>query len=791
MKFNGKDTWDRFRKGYSETNKKVAVERLVNGKGDFFGPVAELKLNALKSALTEGKFSAPIFKASDLRNMAVSLYWSNSITLEQATTLLQRSQWTFEILAILPALNEKKELSESFNYFLDSFVNYSFFKILSDEDKQKLVALLKFLPKSELYYYKLSAENFIKEHKGVYYKQSIEEKSKLLRLNFSAQMIDGQGIFYVDDQTGKPCLIFLSAGMDNALNIVRFGAVNAIHLLPTCGVLSPSDIFDYLYFYRARPAPLKHSETQTGREAHNFKDVTFDILWCHDNAHRLDGSAIPLPIFRALLISVKLFEFEIKKDIKSGLSRESWYVIEGGYLFFSRKNKWTPERFKENAFKAGELGYLFFAFLSYEVQDFKIVNYVTPFFQEPNFPSVFGVIVILNLIKYDYIFSKLGIDIDFQFFKTIKNSEEKFYMDKLLDPADNFLQCYLFIKSHYHYIENDPTIIQIFKIYRIIFLNEALFQLEEKFSESEKTDFSLFVPTILSTNFNVKYLKDIHYKKISKDDFLSHSHVYQNGIYLTDQEHKSSFLDFDYFKNRSQEDARLIVEGNTIEQSITHCDGDETTLNIALYHGNLTIAINLIESGAKITNPNNLNIEGKPYIIAAVHQSEKILKHLCEYKDLNVNVQWQGMTALYQAAFLFNQAMVCILIKAGAKVPDPKLTQQIRMLFLLDNAMTYASQLEKDSKYGAKAKVHKIHQAVERAEKAMINGLANTVEDLLNFKDSDISLKDAINAPRVLLKSNASSNLVNNFYTFLPPSTRETSGTPDGVTDDVDLLIYG
>ncbi len=560
MKNYAEEASNKFRKGYPKDRKKE-VKRLLNGKDEFFAPISDLKkLNELKSALIEGNLSSPIFNDPDLRKLTIALYLSNTITLEQAISLLGRSQWTSKILEILPALRGKNEISNHFKFLLNQFSKNFYFKKLINIDMQKFLALLKSLPKSELYYYKLSADNLIKEHKGILLEKSYEKLARLLEKNLSAAICDAQGIFYVYDRDRKPCLIFLSNGIHNALNIVRFGVVNSMKLLPTCGDLSLEDIFKYLYFFNARPALVKHSEMQVQGKAHGTMN-TFDILWAHDVFHWESASSIPLPVSRALLISIKLFEFEIKKDIKSSFSIEAWSIIDVGSVFFYQLNKWIPNRFKENNFQCGELGYLFFATLNRQIKNPKIENYVIPFRKSPNFPSVFGLIVILNLIKYSHIYSKLGVDIDPSFFKNIENCNEKFYDNIknsiLAKCCNHFLKCYLFVKKNYEYIKNDPTIIQIFKIYRIIFL-------EDKLSKYDKNQYSRIISSFLSSNFNAQYLKNLHYKKISKDEFSStNPEIYINGIYLTDQD---SLLTFNYFKTLSKQDAQKIIKGNEIEE---------------------------------------------------------------------------------------------------------------------------------------------------------------------------------------------------------------------------------
>lgn len=299
--------WRQFAEKYS------ALEKQLCSKIDhplITEPLEEGQLAALKNALTLGDWTSPVFQETLLPQYALSLHLAGTITFHQFCTVMERWQTfkDFPPLHTYKLLDEAGEFTEAAkNIWLPAQNKGRILKPLDKEQQENLKVLISTLPASEQIFYTTEVGKLQDEKED-------SLGNTLLRLDLVQKEKEKEGTSY---------LIHASAGVFDALNLVRFGIDEYVRPLHRLGAQTVDDI-EAGVRAGVRMTALNFPDTVPYGDIHGYDDVTDFEATMHDKYHGLVMSAMPKRIVAAILHVVDV----LREETKLKWSKEMWILID-------------------------------------------------------------------------------------------------------------------------------------------------------------------------------------------------------------------------------------------------------------------------------------------------------------------------------------------------------------------------------------------------------------------------------------------------------------------------------
>ncbi len=298
----------------------------------------------LLCALNLGDWNANIMQHSKLPQIAMALFAASKITRQSFSSIVEREQITdvFGQCHAYPLLSESNQFSsEAKQYFLPAITNLSCLPNLTPLQFYYFRNLAAALPKSEQFFF--------------FADELLETSYVWLNLTnldsrYSQHTLSNAAVpQYVIDEvstteskrtttamlTAPDNVVYMSAGVRDALCIVRFGLAAYSPMILRLGNLSIADIEQGVR-KGVRFATVQYPGVLSRRNLHGAKNcVPLDIT-LHDFYHSQANSSIPLYLRSALLYIVDLF----REQTGFNWSTLLWKLIDrDSYLFMTLKKK--------------------------------------------------------------------------------------------------------------------------------------------------------------------------------------------------------------------------------------------------------------------------------------------------------------------------------------------------------------------------------------------------------------------------------------------------------------------
>lgn len=269
------------------------------------------KLKCLFDAILMANFEYLIFKDPTLPHLALSLFSSELISQQQLFTVLEFKQTIDDYIFIktVPLLSENGLFTEEGKQLLTCILGYkNRFLALSHEQYEALRLLILALPKSE---------------------QQIYITAARVDGSLAKALIDLGSLVIAEKQ-----FLHLTAGIRDAIGLIRFGISRYVRPMPCLGALDKNDIYSGV-INRARYAAVSYPNTHPYDVIHGRKEVPNLIANNHDVYHSLVASSLPKAHFDLLhkFVSLTRNVFNIK------WSKELWDWIDCDYLYYFKNQE--------------------------------------------------------------------------------------------------------------------------------------------------------------------------------------------------------------------------------------------------------------------------------------------------------------------------------------------------------------------------------------------------------------------------------------------------------------------
>jgi hypothetical protein len=267
------------------------------------------KLADLHLALEQGNWSATIYQDPLLPQLALALYASHQISYQQIVSILEYCQTRkiYPKIEILPLLDANLEFTKDAEFIFTTIVRFQLLgntlEPLTKKHLQELRLMLACLPASERVIY-----------------------STLANLHGFTNRLNLLDTFVV---IGNHILHF-SAGVRDALSLVRFGYEGYPRVMPRLGMLKIDEIEEGVR-RSARYAAIDYPDTKAYRdELHGWMNINDFEATQHDVYHTNLMSTIPLQFRQALLRLIHL----AREKTKTKWSLEIWDWADAEFNYF-------------------------------------------------------------------------------------------------------------------------------------------------------------------------------------------------------------------------------------------------------------------------------------------------------------------------------------------------------------------------------------------------------------------------------------------------------------------------
>ncbi len=524
--------------------------------------INQTKLKQLFKSVQAGNWKDKIFMDPHLAYLALSLFDSNKITSVQIRTLLEYVQIAKEKkdIRIIEVLDKNLEFTEQFAEILKDIENLTF-KRLEKKQLIMLKSLICHLPASERACFLFEINQYILE------KQLMDEN--LLKHGQSEQslglsMLEVLHKTIIYDQT-KPQLRanYITAGIRDALGIVRFGLKNYVRLLPTLGEKTPHQIESGIR-KQVRYSVLDFPGTIPFTKIHEFNNVTLYEAIQHDYSHAEIMSILGWEVQQAILLLVDQLRALWGEDIKPTLggkpllSFELWTLIDAVFLYcYYHDLTYNTPFFRNNLLTEAKITEKFFLSLLHEENELGFSLFLARKNQsvEQNI-TLLGVILILFFLNNPTPWLAYKIN----FAKLTRHDE--------VENTENFEYYFREIKDLHKYIKVDSIKIQIFKV--------LLFQ-SFKIQKNGKDKFLNFSNMI--SRHHDKILTRLTFRKINKNFPFKDDSLRLNSVSLC-------FDNYPLFHdpNKNKTLIRNIKEEYKLPVADTRIDKNYYTLRSRLYY---------------------------------------------------------------------------------------------------------------------------------------------------------------------------------------------------------------
>lgn len=313
---NAKELWARFFDKYAELEAELCVKINHPLLSESSSSLLYDGAMTLEMQLLKGDWNNEIFQEVDLPYYALFLVQQRKITFQQFATIMERWQTfkDFPQLKTYKIIDEKGEFTEQAQTILIPQLNkHKFLKEMNAVELQDLKALIAALPLSEQIFYTTDAGKFNSE--------GVSLGHTLLNLGTLNKC---------DDQ-----LLHMSAGVFDAVGLVRFGIDDYIRPLHRLGMQSVDDI-EIGVRAGTRMTALNFPGTTPYGNIHGYNNVCDLEATMHDKYHAYVMSSIPKSLLHAIWYMVDT----IRKETGLKWSKEIWTLIdcELNYFYGNHKN---------------------------------------------------------------------------------------------------------------------------------------------------------------------------------------------------------------------------------------------------------------------------------------------------------------------------------------------------------------------------------------------------------------------------------------------------------------------
>jgi hypothetical protein len=291
------------------------------------------KLKALKTALDQGNWNAPIFSDETIPYvyLAMALFDAGAITQQQIYTILERFQTfkdkgSYEHRGTFKILNSDGEFTPETFKILIPAITHSI-EEFSERHFQAFKLLVATLPLSEQIFYTSSFGTFNPK----------SENKSLTRVLFKLK-----SLYYWNNE-----FIYLSSGVHDALGITLYGLKEYVRPMLKLGKQSLDDIEEGVRSL-SRYSATYYPDSYQYNSVHDYNNITPKEATEHDKYHSQLMCKIPKDILSAFLRMV---------DISRAVTKLAWSKEIWSWIDMSSEYFFTSEDITANKFYAKYLTY--------------------------------------------------------------------------------------------------------------------------------------------------------------------------------------------------------------------------------------------------------------------------------------------------------------------------------------------------------------------------------------------------------------------------------------------------
>ena len=307
---------------FKELVHKQSVKKSIN----------TIKLTQLYQAIQKADWGDEIFIDSHLPYLTLSLFASGKISQQQVNSILEFWQIlneNYNNIAVTAAMDEKFKLTESFLKVLAEIVDPFFFKELDEEQIEQLKSLIFELPPSERYFFRFDIDQYEREFNDLEDKDQLKDITKH---SLGFQLMKIGGLYhsmedYPNEGEFNLRAIYFSAGIRDALGIVRFGLRNYIRMVPTFGEKTPHEIEKGVR-QKKRYGALRYPDIKPYGKVHDFAQVTDIEAISHDYYHAGVMASLGEEIQNTFLVFIDCIRETIYPDIKPKSPQQEAHTLE-------------------------------------------------------------------------------------------------------------------------------------------------------------------------------------------------------------------------------------------------------------------------------------------------------------------------------------------------------------------------------------------------------------------------------------------------------------------------------